>query len=66
MAGGTRETKEHDGLHWTGHVRQCVDCKRPFRVSKETLTDYDLRDVMSCLECVMGVPVPAERAALVA
>jgi len=57
---------DHEGLHWTGHVQKCLDCRRPFRVSVETLADQVLSDVVFCLECVTGDPVPAERAGLVA
>ena len=49
------------GLTWSGHVKICRDCKRPFRVSDETLCQYALADVAFCLECVTGTPEPGER-----
>jgi hypothetical protein len=50
-------------LTWTAHTAVCLECKRSFRVSRETLETYSLHDIVWCLECVTGDPCPGERPA---
>lgn len=55
------QRRDPQGLTWTEHVRICVDCKRPFRVSQEALADSDLDNIASCIACVAGHEEPGER-----
>lgn len=58
--------RSHVDLQWTSRVKVCLDCKRPFRISKEALEVTNFQYIVDCLSCVIGEEVLEERAGLVA